>query len=197
MMIMPANNTGFVVGYLAGKYPDKIGLLISPDGWRVPKFKMAYALDNGCFKRWDHDGFFHMLRKATMIHKPLWVCVPDAVADAETTIRRWDKYSKRISNMGFNLAFVAQDGMTPADVPVAAHAVFIGGSTEWKLNNADKFKGAAKWLHIGRVNTAARLAWAKHIGADSVDGTGFFRGDKAQTNAFIEFFEGSSQAEWV
>ena len=196
-MLMPSNNTGFAVGYFAGKYPDKIGLLISPEGWRIPQFKMAYALDNGCFKKWDHGGFFHMLRKATMIHAPLWVCVPDAVADAETTFRRWKKYSKRIADMGFKLAFVAQDGMEPQDVPNNAHAVFIGGSTGWKLDNAEKFKGSSQWLHIGRVNTETRLIWAQEIGVDSVDGTGWFRGDRKQTNAFIEFFEGSNQQQWI
>ncbi len=193
MMIMPSNNTGFAVGYLFGRYPSKIGLLMSPDGWRAPQFEMPYALDNGCFKRWDMGGFFHMLRKAQLIHKPLWVCVPDAVADAETTFRRWEKYSNQVADYGFPLAFVVQDGMEPQDVPQTAHCCFIGGSTEFKLNNADKFKGVCPWLHIGRVNGITRIEWAKRIGADSVDGTGFFRARDKKHYDFIKWFVGDPQ----
>lgn len=199
MMIMPTNNTGFITGYLYGKYPDKIGLLISPDGWRIPQFKMPYALDNGCFKKWDKEGFFHMLRKASMIHKPLWVCVPDAVADAGTTLRRWAKYHKQISSFGFKLAFVVQDGMTPEDVPPEAYACFIGGSTEFKLKSAHLFKNAknTRWLHIGRVNSEERVMWALSIGADSVDGTGWLRARDKKRKFFIEYFEGKEQMEWA
>ena len=97
--------------------------------------------------------------------------------------------------MGFPLAFVAQDGMTPADVPNNAYAVFVGGSTDWKLKNAHIFKGSATWLHVGRVNSEERIRWAEGIGADSVDGTGFFRARDKKYNAFIEFFEGRKQME--
>lgn len=190
---MPANNTGFITGYLYGKYPKKIGLLISPEGWRIPQFKMQYALDNGCFKKWDKNSFFLMLKRAKMIHPPLWVCVPDAVADAETTFRRWKKYNSLID---FKKAFVVQDGMEPQDVPNKAYAVFVGGSTEWKLNNAHKFK-SDKWLHIGRVNSEERVLWAESIGANSVDGTGWLRANDKKKQFFIEYFEGRKQMQWA
>ena len=48
------------------------------------------------------------------------------------------------------------------------------------------------WLHIGRVNTASRLEWSVDIGADSVDGTGWFRSSKQQTE-LIEFVTGKGQ----
>ena len=193
MILMPANNTGFVSGTMFGRYPDKFGLLISPDGWREPRLKVPYALDNGCFKRWDSVGFFNLMDKAKFSHKPLWVCVPDAVADAETTFRRWHKYSKFVAARGFNLAFVAQDGMEPQDVP-STHCVFIGGSTKWKYENAAKFKGSAKILHIGRINCLdnpryPNVLWAKEIGADSIDGTGWLRGRGKQYNDFLRCFE--------
>jgi hypothetical protein len=196
MMLMPGNNTGGLVHYFAGKYPGKIGLLMSPDGWRVPPFYLPYGLDNGCFKRWDEVGFFGMLRRASLLRvQPLWVCVPDAVADAETTFQRWHEYSDKIASLGFRLSFVAQDGMERTDVPQNAFCVFVGGSTDWKLKNAHKFKGAAKWLHIGRVNTLGRLKWAEGIGADSVDGTGWLRAKGKQYNDFVEYFTGSMQME--
>ncbi len=34
MMVMPSNNTGLTVGHMAGRFPERIGLLMSPGGWR-------------------------------------------------------------------------------------------------------------------------------------------------------------------
>ena len=123
------------------------------------------------------------------IHRPLWVVVPDVVADAEATMKSWHEWNKTISDMGYRLAFVAQDGMEPQDVPSATDCVFVGGSTDWKIKNAYKFKGVAKLLHIGRVNTLGRLKWAEDIGADSCDGTGWFRGRGKQYYDMLEWFE--------
>jgi hypothetical protein len=196
LIIMPANNKSGIVHYFAGKYPGKIGLLLSPEGFDKgrPPFYMPYALDNGCFKRWDEKAFFFMLRKATLTHKPLWVVCPDVVSNHEDTLSLWHKYNPRIKEYGFNLAFACQDGCEPKDVPNDAFCCFIGGSTEYKLENAHKFKGVAEWLHVGRVNSKERIEWAESIGADSIDGTGFFR-DKSDKKyaAFIGFFEGSKQ----
>ena len=187
MMIMPSNNGSCIVHYFAGRYPGKIGLLYSPDGCRKPPFYMPYACDNGCFKKWDSVAFFTMLQRIKLVaHPPLWVVVPDKVGDAEVTLRRWHRYNKLIE---YPLAFACQDGMEPQDVPSKAFACFIGGTTSWKLENAHKFKGVREWLHIGRVSTEKRMRWAKGIGADSIDGTGFFRGRGKQYNAFVEYFE--------
>lgn len=195
MMIMPANNKSGIVHYFAGKYPDKIGLLISPDGWikGKPPFYMSYALDNGAFTGFSETSFFLMLSRAKLLHSPLWVVCPDVVGDCKKTLENWYKYSGRILDMGFKLAFACQDGCLPSDVPEIAECCFIGGSTEWKLNNAHKFKGRLKLLHIGRVNSLSRIEWAERIGADSVDGTGFFRSRDKQYNDFIEYFIGKKQ----
>jgi len=193
MMIMPGNNQSAICHYFAGKYPGRIGLLFSPDGWRKPPFYMPYAIDNGCFIKWERDKFFFTLRKAKIYKRdPLWACVPDALKDAETTFRRWKKYNKDVSGYGFKLAFVVQDGMEPQDVP-NTHCCFVGGSKEWKKENAHKFKGVAPWLHIGRVNSLSRMEWAKRIGADSVDGNGFFRARDKKYYDFIRWFEGDPQ----
>jgi len=195
MMIMPSNDLSGIVHYFSGKYPGKIGILNSPFSYKRPPFYLPFALDNGCFTRWDEKEFFLMLRKVSLLkRKPIFVCVPDVVADAEETTRRWFMYHNKIN---FKKAFVAQDGHEPQDIPPEAYAVFVGGSTQWKLDNGHKFKGVAKWLHIGRVNTKSRLRWAESIGADSVDGTGFFRGRGKQYFDFIEYFEGRKQIEWI
>ena len=189
-MIMPANHRSGVVHYLAGARPGSIGLLFSPRGWSNPPYYMPYALDNGCFKQWEPELFRVMLKKTGLQrHDPLWVVVPDVVGDAESTLKLWHEWKTKIP---FRLAFACQDGMEPNDVPKEAHCCFIGGSTDWKWNNADKFKGVATLLHIARVNTENKIKFAKYIGADSVDGTGFFK-NKRQTQDMIDFIEGSKQ----
>lgn len=193
MMIMPSNNTSGLVHMLAGRYPGSIGLFISPDGWRVPKDWFPYALDNGCFIEWNEKKFYKMLCAASFCHNPMFVVVPDVVGDAEATLRQWHNHHARVRSFGYKLAFACQDGMVRGDVPKDADCCFIGGTTDWKLNNAYNFKGVTPWLHIGRVNTQERIDWADSIGADSVDGTGFFRGDKKQTQALREYIERRQQ----
>lgn len=197
MMIMPSNNTSGLVHYFAGAHPGKIGLFISPDGWRCPPWYMPYALDNGCFIEWREKDFYQMLMRANFCHAPLFVVVPDVVGDAEATLKQWHEHHEKIRAMGYQLAFACQDGMEPQDVPADADCCFIGGSTEWKLSSAHKFKGVTKWLHIGRVNTFNRITWAESIEADSVDGTGFFRGSADQMRAFIQYFEKNQERMFV
>jgi len=188
MIVMPSNNTSGLCHYLAGAYPGRIGLLISPKGWRIPPRYFPWAMDNGAFTDFDPELFCKCLDRAKHINRPIFVAVPDALGDAEETSRLWKEWSGKIN---FPLAFVAQDGHEPQDVPKDAFAVFVGGTSEWKLSNAHKFKGVAKWLHIGRVNTGGRLKWANECcEADSVDGTGFFRGDQKQKQDLIDYVSG-------
>lgn len=58
--------------------------------------------------------------------------------------------------------------------------LFIGGSTEYKLgSHAEALVREAKnrglWVHMGRVNSQSRFAYARAIGCDSVDGSSFSR----------------------
>jgi hypothetical protein len=189
MMIMPANNTSGVVHYLAGAFPGRIGMLLSPSSWKRPPWYMPFGVDNGAFTGFKPAAFVDLLCKIRLCHQPLWVAVPDKVADPEETNRLWRQWCGRIN---YPLAFVAQDGHLPQDIPRGAAAVFVGGSTDWKLTQAHTFKGVAPWLHIGRVNTARRLEWAEEIGADSVDGTGFFRSGRQRAD-LIEYVTGTGQ----
>jgi len=189
-MIMPGNDLSGLCHYFAGKYPGRIGMLNTPASFKKPPKYMPWALDNGCFTKWEPERFRSILKRSKTHHQPLWVCVPDVVADAEATLKLWHEWNKQIP---FRLAFVCQDGHEPRDVPKGSACCFIGGSTDWKLKNAHKFKGVCSLLHIGRVTTLSRLLWAEQIGADSVDGTGFFRGKGKQYNDFIEWFEGRKQ----
>jgi EAL domain-containing protein (putative c-di-GMP-specific phosphodiesterase class I) len=59
-------------------------------------------------------------------------------------------------------------------------AVFIGGSTDWKLGrHAEAVIRAAQamgvWVHVGRVNTAQRIEKFLEMGVDSIDGASLSR----------------------
>jgi hypothetical protein len=72
---------------------------------------------------------------------------------------------------------VAQDGLESLPVPWGDFdALFIGGTTGWKLGPhareiAAEAKRRGKWVHMGRVNSERRCRYAAAIGCDSVDGT--------------------------
>lgn len=191
MIVMPANNLTGLIHYLAGAYPGKIGMLISPrGGWKKPPFYLPYAIDNGAFTGFDEKSFRDLLTKPYFLtNQPLFVAVPDKLADPETTLKLWHIWHDQIP---YKKAFVAQDGHMPQDVPKKADAVFVGGTTEWKIKNAHIFKGLTNWLHIGRVSTPNRLQWAAELGADSCDGTGFFRSARRKLD-LIEFITGYGQ----
>jgi len=66
--------------------------------------------------------------------------------------------------------------MTDADVRphlVAYRGIFVGGSLRWKLATGAAWVRFAhahgRRCHIGRVGTPERVAWARAIGADSID----------------------------
>jgi ribosome modulation factor len=106
----------------------------------------------------------------------LFVTAPDVVGDATATLALWPFWSALIRGVGFAPAFVAQDGMTVAQLPSGVGALFIGGTTTFKLSaDARTLVAYAKarelWTHMGRVNTRRRLREAYRWGIDSIDGT--------------------------
>lgn len=199
MMVMPANNAKMLVGYLAGKFPGRIGWLISPDGFKEPHDWLPYAFDNGAFPIWEkgiewQEGPFYALceRAYGRKHRPLWIAVPDVVANREATLRSWFLHSTRVAAYGSPLAFVVQDGMTPDDIPPSASVVFVGGTTDWKWKNLRTWTANFPRVHVGRVNTYRMLWMAHEAGAESCDGTGWFRGDKQQLAGLLAYLEQST-----
>lgn len=201
-MVMPANNAKMIVGYLAGKYPGRIGWLLSPDGWKEPHDWLPFAFDNGAYPvwekghTWDEESFYeHCNRSMGRHHKPRWIAVPDVVADRDGTLRSWFAHSPRVATYGCPLAFVVQDGMTPDDIPPNASVVFVGGTTEWKWRNLNSWTSSFPRVHVGRVNTERMLWMAHESGAESCDGTGWFRGDKKQLNGLLNYLEESTNGK--
>lgn len=190
MIIYTANSTGRLVQQLSELFPDRLGMLMAPGAQRSLLDHGRYALDNGrfvCWKKgaeWSERAFFGLLDwAAKQSAPPQWIVVPDVVADRDRTLREWDKWLPILQSTHWPLALAVQDGMTQGDVPNDASVVFVGGTTGWKWSHLDW----PKPTHIGRVNTFARLLDAEFAGAESVDGTGWFRGDHRQTLGLIRF----------
>ena len=173
-MIMPSNNLYRGVKELYKKHPDKIGILNTPTSWKNPTVIKNYAIDNGCFCQFSEDKFFSILTKSKSFHDPMFVVCPDVVGCHDRTSKLWLYYYQIISEMGFKVAFVAQDGCTPKDVPKEAYCCFVGGLDPWKDNNIKTFVGVCEWTHVGRVNGLGRLNTCLELGVDSIDGTGLW-----------------------
>jgi hypothetical protein len=139
-----------------------------------------FAIDNGAFSGLKIPAFLSLLEREYEARKQCrFVAVPDVVASAIRTLEIFEAWRYRLQS--WPLALVAQDGQESLPIPWAGiEAVFIGGSTSWKMSQsaAHVIKAAqalGKWVHVGRVNTPARFEYFEKLGADSIDGTGLSR----------------------
>ena len=199
MIVFVAANSNPLLHYLAGKYPSKLGWIMSPSTrFFKPREWLPYCVDNGVYSawsnkcQWDEEGFFMLLDRChANRYKPDWIVVPDAIADKEKTLWLWNEYETKLRRYKTRLAFVAQDGMKPVDVPKSADLVFVGGTTEWKWRNAGLFVAQCPRVHVGRVNWWDKMEYCERIGVESIDGSGFFReGDGARSNQLRDFISG-------
>jgi len=190
MIVMPSNNTGSTVKSLFKKYPDKIALLISPEGFRPHRFKYTYAIDNGAFKRFDENKFFKMLDYVKAEKPPIFVACPDVVGCHHRTLALWRYYYPRLKKYNYPIAFVAQDGCTPELIPPECDWIFVGGLDPWKMDNVKNFVGKDKPVHVGRVNSMKRLRYCESIGVESIDGTGWMRFRDKKFYELMEWFSG-------
>jgi hypothetical protein len=173
-----------------------LGAIMSPrQGNRLPG--ALFAIDNNCGPGKNgkpgsgypgDNAYLHLLSALTDADGAdpcdpdtsscLFAVAPDVVGDAAATMRRSGRMLRLIRYYtGFPAALVAQDGLEHLDVPWDEFdALFIGGSTGWKLGPAARAltaeaKRHGKWVHMGRVNSLKRLRYADAIGCDSADGT--------------------------
>lgn len=194
MIVMPANVTRPLVREWAEKYPDSLGNLFSPRETRSPLPGVPFALDNGAFIAWRNgtpwsaDDFRALVARYAPL-APSWILVPDVVTDRAATLDAWDRWADELRATGCPLAFALQDGMTPDDVPRDADVVFLGGSTYYKRATLNLWAQHFPRVHVGRINTEKWL-WRCHAaGVESCDGTGWFRGRRAQLEGLVSFLE--------
>lgn len=158
-----------------------VGQLLTPlTRFTLQNPALPWGIDNGAFARFEEKGFLSLLKREEH-HKAscLFVTAPDVVGSARRTLEVFGYWKPRLA--AWPIALAIQDGQQDLEIPWDdLAAVFIGGSTEFKLSpgaghviKAAKIMG--KWAHVGRVNDPARFAYFEDLGADSIDGTGISR----------------------
>lgn len=156
-------------------------LLVSAKGvLRTEGF--PFALDNGAWTAFqqNHDFDVDAFTKALALlgRHADWVVAPDIVGGGMASHAMSCAWLPRVLDQTERVLFAVQDGMTRAHV---AHllgprvGIFVGGSTEWKLRTLADWALLARmhgaWCHVGRVNSARRIARCAAAGVWSVDGT--------------------------
>lgn len=167
----------------ATNYPDLFGWFITPRKRGIPtsiKTGQRWAWDNDCYnlgESFEIGAFLSWLETLKPYREScLFGSCPDVVGNHKATL---DRFMATYQNFAdWPLAFVLQDGCQTQDVPWSLiQAVFVGGSTEYKLSQTVLQilieAGQRKlWRHVGRVNSRKRINHFYGL-ADSFDGTGF------------------------
>lgn len=178
---------------------DHIGQLLTPRTWhmnQLDEFPLKWGADNDCFTgRFNGQRFIVWLESTRRYQdRCLFVACPDVVADKEKTLEQFSEWQPIIRKLGYSPALVLQDGMT-TDLPWSKFdAVFVGGTTEYKLSQdviaiLNKAGELGKWRHVGRINSINRM---KHFWeyADSFDGTDYVFHPEGSVKANLPFLRG-------
>jgi hypothetical protein len=167
-----------------------LGRLIQPRHYNALPATIArgvpWAADNDCYQGLDASAYNAMLDRVHHVGGCcLFVAVPDVVGDAHATAEQFERWWTEVARRGLPVALVAQDGLEHMERWMSTawpriDALFIGGSTSWKLGPAARAlaheaKDRGLWVHMGRVNSIKRITYASAIGCDSIDGTGWMR----------------------
>ncbi|WP_280492468.1 hypothetical protein [Nocardia asiatica] len=159
-----------------------LGMIATPaQGNRIEPSYQAWCADNGVFGGTypGDDAYLAWLRRRRPhADRCLFAVAPDVVGDHWATFARSRDMLRRIRDLGFPVAFAAQNFMEfdSWDPWQEIDCLFIGGDTAWKLGPAAAQLAAVAsslgiWVHMGRVNTRRRYDYARAISVDSVDGT--------------------------
>jgi hypothetical protein len=158
-----------------------LGLLDTPNSRYKKSDTWVWAADNGCFNAKTFVGeqawFEWLTQNQGQRSSCLFASLPDVVGSHDDTLTRSAKWFSPVTDLGYRPAFVIQDGATIESIPWGElGAVFIGGSTEFKLSNQARdivqyAKSKSLHVHMGRVNSFRRFRYAQSIGVDTVDGT--------------------------
>lgn len=159
-------------------------------GWRIVlspatglnSFGLPYALDNGAWSaftagtEWDEEKFMDAVIK--LGGEADWIALPDIVEGGRKSFDLSMSHRWRVLQHTRLVLIPTQDGMDPAYVERELSprtGLFVGGSTAFKEATMAMWAAMARrcgtWCHVGRVNTARRIALCAAAGAVSFDGS--------------------------
>jgi hypothetical protein len=203
MRVLLGNGGGAALRLLMETRPE-FGNLLSPLGWRTP-LTQTWACDNDVFSSWDkshdlrlsaekrsywadfwkpcghgEDKWFRMLDKIPRDNPPMWVLLPDVIADWPATLARARQYRMELAMRGLRVAVALQDGCRYEEaLRLLPDAVFVGGTKRWKWSHLEAicayFQPRGTPVHVGRVSGVKGIAECLRLGVDSCDGTGWVR----------------------
>lgn len=157
-----------------------VGQLLTPLTSYRNRSPELFAIDNGGFTTPDPDGLLRLMKREEQHRdKCLFVACPDIVGSAQRTLEVFKWFRPKLD--GWRVALVCQDGQEYLPIPWdEIDAVFIGGSTSWKLSiHVEQIIKTAlllgKHVHAGRVNDPNRFTHFEKLGAHSCDGSGLGR----------------------
>lgn len=154
---------------------NDFGAIVTPKQGNIVEPRIRTLIDNGCFTQPEAFTVERYRKLTAEYPRSVLASVPDVVGDWSATLDRWQSFPK--DGWPVPLAIVLQDGATVDTVPWGEiSAVFVGGTTEWKLGPevrsiVAEANARSVWAHMGRVNSQRRLRYADWIGCDSADGT--------------------------
>lgn len=144
---------------------------------------MRFAIDNGAWSAFTQGEKFDEIAFGKVVEllgeQADWIVLPDIVAGGMASLEFSLRWMERLgSNFPSKLLIAVQDGMVPDDVREYLNAgtgLFLGGTTAFKLASCHAWGALARrrncHFHVGRVNSAKRIALCAAAGANSIDGT--------------------------
>lgn len=177
-----------LIPHLSGR---RIGVMATPNIGNNRHPSWIWAADSGCFNEKTYRGddtYLRWLDGMSQEEKSncLFATAPDIVGAGQDSLARSLPFLPKIRELGYPVALVTQDGMTPDMLPWDDFDwVFIGGTNAHKLGPEAKAiiheaKTRRKPIHVGRVNSRRRFIAFDILGCDTSDGT--FLGFGPSTN---------------
>ena len=161
-------------------------MLLSPKSHDRRSHGFPYAIDNGAWTAYQQGIPFNSdaFRRLLDSHgeNANWIAVPDIVTAGRRSLDFSVSWLEELKTIGTPLLIPVQDGMEPQDLQPYLHeigGVFVGGSTDWKVNSIPSWAAWARqlglWCHVGRVNSRKRIRHCALSGVNSFDGTSVTR----------------------